>query len=265
MLIFWHMFIDTHAHIQLKDFDADRVETIARAQKAGVGRIIIVGFDVEENFRGLALAKKHDFIYASIGIHPHLASQWNEQVKAKIAQTAKQEEKIVAIGEIGLDYYAHPEMQYEIPPRDLQKTVFREQLRLAAKLDLPVIIHCRDAFADVIVILKEEGTQKAVFHCFSGNQEEAEQALENGYLLGFTGVITYPKAANLREIVQKCPIEKMLLETDCPWLAPQAHRGKRNEPAFVAEVYRLVAELKGMNMEALSEQVSLNVSDFFRF
>lgn len=251
------MFIDTHVHLHVKNFDADRQTVILRAQKAGIGKIINVGFDVEENFRAVALANQYEFIYAAIGVHPHLASQWNDSVGAKMIETIKREPKIVAIGETGLDYYKN------FQPRDLQQKVFRVQLALSRKVDLPVIIHCRDAISDALLILEEEKITRAVFHCFTGSTVEAKAVLDKGFYLGFTGVITYPKANELREIAQKCPTEKMFLETDCPYLAPQGSRGKRNEPSFVVEVYKEIARLKEISVADLERQIEENVSGFF--
>lgn len=232
------LLIDAHAHLHVKEFDKDRENVIKRAQAAGVSKIINVGFDIEGNFQALALAKKYNFIFAAMGIHPHLASEYSDEVAAKILQTVKREEKIVAIGETGLDYFKN------FQPADLQQKVFREQLRLAQKLDLPVIIHCRNAYKDLFKILEEEKITRAVMHCFTGTSVEAQEALGRGYYIGFTAIITYPKAQALQEVVKICPIDRILIETDCPFLAPQDERGKRNEPALLPTTYKKIVQLK---------------------
>lgn len=251
------MIIDVHAHLHVKDFDADRDAVIKRAWTAGVQKLINVGFDVEGNFAALALAKKYEWIFCSMGVHPHLASEWNDDVAAKIKQTVKREEKIVALGEMGLDYYKN------FQPREVQETAFREQLRLARELDLPVIIHCRDAFADTFKILAEEKIERALMHCFTGSMEEAQESWRRGYYTAFTGIITYSSAAALREVVKKCPPEKLIIETDCPYLAPQSKRGQRNEPAFLQEVADLIANLKNIQKPELEKIISQNVARLF--
>lgn len=238
------MFIDIHAHLHVREFDNDRDEVIKRAQEAGVSKMINVGFDVEGNFQALALAKKYDFIWATMGIHPHLASEWNDQVAAKIFDTAKKEERIVALGEMGLDYYKN------FQPKELQQKVFREQLKLARELGLPVIVHCRDAFEDAFKILSEEKIERVLLHCFTGTMEEAQEGWKRGYGTAFTGIITYPKATALREVVKMCPADKLFIETDCPYLAPQEHRGKRNEPAFIRETYEMASSLQRLEINA---------------
>lgn len=271
------MFIDCHAHLHVKEFDADRLEAIERARKAGVSKIINVGFDIEGNFQALALAKKYDrpsrseakpllrpkgatfLIYATMGIHPHLASEWNDAVGAKIFDAAKKEEKIIALGEMGLDYYKN------FQPPDLQKKVFQAQLRLAKELDLPVIIHCRDAFDDAFKFIDESKitNTKVLLHCFTGSLEVAQQAWKRGFFTSFTGIVTYPKAHGLREVVACAPLDKMLFETDCPFLAPVPYRGKRNEPAYVKEIYEYAARIKKLSIEELGSRVFQNANRLF--
>lgn len=251
------MIIDCHAHLHVKEFDADRADVIERARVAGVSKIINVGFDTEGNFQALALAKKYDFIYSTMGIHPHLSSDWSDDVGAKIAATVKKEEKIVALGEMGLDYYKN------FQPVEVQKNAFRAQLKLAKQLDLPVIIHCRDAFADVFKILHEEKMEHVLMHCFTGTLEEAEVCWRRGYYTAFTGIITYSSASALREVVAKCPVDKMVIETDCPFLAPQKYRGKRNEPSFLPEVLRQCAESRNVEYKKIEAQVYKNTLKLF--
>lgn len=251
------MLIDCHAHLHVKEFDSDRDAVIERALGAGVSKIINVGFDAEGNFAALALAKKYDFMYATMGIHPHLASEWNDQVGAKIYETAKREEKVIALGEMGLDYYKN------FQPKELQKNVFRAQLKLARELELPVIIHCRDAFDDVFAILKEEKIERVLLHCFTGTETEAAEAWRRGYYTAFTGIITYPSAGALREVVKKCPPDRLIIETDCPFLAPQGKRGERNEPAFLSETFKQVCDLKIVKKNPLAEQMKINAKALF--
>lgn len=251
------MFIDCHAHVHVKDFDADRAEVITRAQAAGLSKMINVGFDVEGNYAALALAQKHDFIYATMGIHPHLASEWNDQVGRKIFDTVKREPKIVALGEMGLDYYKN------FQPRELQMSVFRAQLKMARELNLPVIIHCREAFEDTFTILKEEKIERVLLHCFTGTMEEAKRGWAAGYFMAFTGIITYASAGPLREVVKKCPSDRLLMETDCPFLAPQKYRGKRNEPAYVEEIYKKAAEIQKKSLDELAAECMKNAEKLF--
>ncbi|MEK9133180.1 MAG: TatD family hydrolase [Patescibacteria group bacterium] len=252
------MLIDCHSHIHVKDFDRDRDEVIKRATVAGVLKMIEIGFDSEGIFKVVALANKYEFIYAVIGVHPHLASEWDEMIAAKIEKLVKMEEKVVAIGEIGLDYYKN------FQPRDLQQKVFREQLKLAKKLDMPVVIHCRDAYVDLFNIMDEEKVERALLHCFTGTEQEAEEGLKRGYYIAFTGVITYPSASALREVAKNAPLDKILIETDCPFLSPKSRRGQRNEPSFIGETYKEVAKLKKMSEDDLEEAITQNAHTFFR-
>lgn len=251
------MLIDTHAHLHVSAFDQDREAVIKRAREAGIGKLINVGFDVEGNFQAIALARKYDWMYATMGIHPHLASDWNDAVGAKIEDAVKRESKIVALGEMGLDYYKN------FQPPELQKKVFREQLKLAKKLDLPVIIHCREAFADAFKILDEEKIERVLLHCFTGTATEAEEGLKRGFFLAFTGIITYASAGDLRKVVASCPINKIFIETDCPFLTPQKHRGRRNEPAYTREIYEKVASIKKMPQDELEIAVAMNMEQLF--
>jgi len=250
--------IDAHSHIHVRQFDADRDEVIKRAQAAGITKMINVGFDIEGIFQAVALAKKHDFIYAAVGIHPHLASEWNEDSEEKIKKVVKMEEKIVAIGETGLDFYKN------FQPVDLQEKAFRGQIKIAQKFDLPIIIHCRDAYKDVFRILEEEGMKRVLLHCFTGKMEEAVYALKMGYFLAFTGVITYPSAGDLREVAAQTPLGRILIETDCPFLAPKSKRGQRNEPSFIPETYKEVAKIKKMSDADFIAAISQNASTFFK-
>lgn len=251
------MLIDIHAHLHVKDYDADRSQTIERARAAGISKIINVGFEVEGNFQALALAKKYDFIYSTMGIHPHLASEWNDDVGAKILKTAKMEDKVVAIGETGLDYYKN------FQPRETQEYAFREQLKLAKKLDLPVIIHARDSYDDIFGILDEEKMNRVILHCFTGTLAEAQKGWKRGFYTAFTGIITYPSAGSLREIVKLCPQNLLLAETDCPFLSPQSFRGKRNEPAFLKETFEQIVKIRDTDSSELESKLEENVKRMF--
>lgn len=250
------MFIDVHAHLHVQEFDDDREEVIQRALDNGVRKIVNVGFDVEGNYRALALAKKYEFIYATFGIHPHLASEWNDEVGQKIYELAKKEPKVIALGEMGLDFYKN------FQPREIQIKAFQGQLALAKELNLPVIIHCRDAFKDVFRILEDEKIERVLLHCFTGSLDIAKEAWRKGFSTSFTGIITYPSAQELRKVVASAPLEQLFFETDCPFLAPQKYRGKRNEPAFVEEIYTKTALLKNITHELLKEQIEKNFGLF---
>ena len=249
--------IDTHAHIHVKDYDADRSAVIERARSAGVSKIINVGFDAEGNWEALALAKQYDFIWCTMGIHPHLANEWNDYVEGTIEDAIKKEDRIVGIGEAGLDYFKN------FQSKELQKEVFKRQIRLAKKHDLPIIIHCREAFDDCLFLLKEGGSQKALFHCFTGVAEDAKKILDGGFYIAFTGIITYPSATAIREAAKITPMDRIFTETDCPYLAPQKYRGTRNEPAYVTEVLKKVAEIKDIPPEKAEQQIEINLNALF--
>lgn len=249
--------IDTHAHLHVKEFDADRAAVIERAKAAGLTTIINVGFDVEGNFQAIALAQKHEFMFATMGVHPHLASDWNDQVGAKILETCKREEKVVALGEMGLDYFKN------FQSKEIQEKAFRGQLQLAKELDLPVIIHCRDAFRDTFKILQEEKISRVLLHCFTGTMEEAEEGWKRGYFMAFTGIITYPSAQALRAVVRSCPLNRIFTETDCPFLAPQSHRGERNEPSFLPEIVATIAKEKRISNTELQSSIVSNCKELF--
>lgn len=250
------MLIDTHAHIEMKEFDSDRGDVINRARDAGVRYLISVGANMAGSKKAVGLAEKYENVYAAVGIHPHDVTEMDNSTIQTLRELAKSP-KVVAIGEIGLDYFK------EFSPKELQIVKFRELLSLAKELNKPVIIHDRDAHEDTLRILKEEGIQNGVVHCFSGDNEFAKEILKLGFYISFTGVITFPKAEETRSIVDAVPIERMLVETDCPYLAPVPHRGKRNEPAFVREIAKTIAEVKGLSLEDVARITTLNVKELF--
>jgi len=250
--------IDTHAHLQWPDFDKDREQVIKRAFTAGVSTIVNIGYDLNASREAVRIAEDHQDVYAVVGIHPHNAKTVEVDVLEKLRELAHGA-KVVAIGEIGLDYYRN------LSPRGRQKEAFEQQIRLAKELDLPVVVHDREAHADVMEMIRSLGKDvNGVLHCFSGSAEMAEEAIELGYLVSIAGPVTFPNARRLHQLVELLPEEWIVLETDCPWLAPQSRRGGRNEPAFILETARKVAELKGMQTDKLADLTSQNARRLFR-
>jgi TatD DNase family protein len=252
------MLVDSHAHLDDSRFDSDRDAMLQRAWDAGVRKILTIGNGggPDEMGCGIPFAESHDWIYASVGVHPHDAAKVEERHYAQIEQFA-QHPKVLAIGETGLDFY------YDNSPRDAQREVFRRQLALAKKLELPIIIHTRDADADTEEILKQEGLCRGVIHCFTSGDKLADFALSIGFFISFSGIVTFPNAKALAEVARRVPADRILVETDCPYLAPVPHRGKRNEPGFVADTARFVAELRGVPPDVLAAQVSANFDRVF--
>jgi TatD DNase family protein len=245
--------VDSHCHLDDKQFDADRDAVIARAREAGVERMMSIGTgngppDLEVALR---LARQHDFIYATVGVHPHDASKATPETFAALEGLAA-EAKVLAIGEIGLDYH------YDFSPRDVQRDVFVAQLELAGRAGKPIVIHTRQAWDDTLRVLRAHWSGKGIIHCFSGGAEEAEQALDLGFYLSFGGVITFPKAEALREAARMAPEDRLLVETDAPYLAPVPKRGKRNEPAFMVETARRLSEVRGVTPERIAEVTTGN-------
>ena len=262
------MFVDSHAHLDGRQFEADREAVIARARDAGVRTIVAIGNGdgPPELDAGIRLAEKHDFMYATIGIHPHEARLASEQAFGEMERLARHP-KVIAWGEIGLDYY------YDHSPRETQRQVFLRQMELAAAAKLPIVIHCRpsegreDAWDDCLGLIEEQWAAKGsggILHCFTGNWAQAKRALDVGFMISFAGNVTFPKAQQIRDAAVHVPLDRMLLETDSPYLAPIPHRGKRNEPAFVKETARKLGELRGMSMEELGERTSRNFYNFFK-
>ena len=251
--------IDTHAHLDFPEYDIDRDEVVKRAEEAGVRYIITVGTDVGKAQECIEIAGTHPNVFASVGMHPHYADGLTEAVWRQIRELSESD-KVVAIGEVGLDYYRNESS------KEAQIALFRKMLYLSRERDLPVIIHCREAFDDVLDILRDFGSReklKGVVHCFSGTAAEAAECLRLGLHISFTGNITFKKAEGLREVAREVPIEKMLLETDCPYLAPVPKRGKRNEPAYVVHTARFLAELKGLAYEDVARNTTLAAHNLF--
>ena len=261
------MFVDSHAHLDGKQFDVDREAVIARAREAGVGTIVAIGNGdgPEDCDCGIRLAEKYDSMYATLGIHPHEASLATDAVFEKMRQWAKHP-KVIAWGEIGLDYF------YDHSPRDVQKRVFSKQMELAKEAKLPIVIHCRpsnnseDAWDDCLGMIRDQWSPTGlggILHCFTGNWDQAKQGLDMGFLISFAGNVTFPKAQTIREAAKHVPMERMLIETDSPYLAPVPHRGKRNEPAFVVETARQLGDLRGLSGEEIGARTSENFHSFF--
>lgn len=252
--------IDTHAHLNDNRFAHDVSEVIDRARQAGVKAIINVGYDLVSSGEAVSMASTYDFLFAAVGIHPHEASQVNEEAYQELERLAAGKH-VVAIGEIGLDYY------YNHSPHHVQQDVFRKQINLAKHLSLPVIIHDRDAHDDVLVILQEEGAREigGVMHCFSGDTELARHCLDLGFYISLAGPVTFKNSQALAEVARFVPDDRLLFETDAPYLAPVPYRGRRNEPAYVRSVAEKVAELRGATVDNLSEQVLENAKRLFKW
>lgn len=257
------MFVDSHAHIDGPEFDADREEIIERAHAAGVSAILNVGTGDPHSGafeRAIELGKSHQTVYTAIGTHPHDARFYNDEAEEKTRSLIQNGERVVAWGEIGLDFH------YDNSPRDVQIEVFKRQLHAARELDLPVVIHTREAETETIDILKTDydgADRRGVFHCFSGSEDLAKRALEIGFMISFSGIVTFKKADDLRNIARQVPLDRLLIETDCPYLTPVPHRGKRNEPAYVVEVARFLAALHGLEIEELGRITTENFMRFF--
>ena len=253
--------VDSHAHVDVSDFDADRDAMLVRARSAGVAMMLAIGNGPELEKLGAAVpyAEQHDWIYASVGIHPHEAKHASDAHYAELDRLARHP-RVIAWGEIGLDYH------YDHSPRDIQARVFRRQLEHARAAKTPIVIHCREAWPDCLKILEEDWRSSAlggIFHCFSGTIEEARCGMEMGFLISFAGNVSYPKSQNLRDAARQIPLDCLLVETDSPFLAPLPHRGKRNEPAYVAEVARTIANVRNLAADEVARATAENFRRFF--
>ena len=249
------LLIDSHAHLDFSQFDADREATIFRAQRAGIEAIINVGTNLASSQASVALAGKHDFVYATVGFHPHDAKNVDRSALEELRSLADHP-KVVAIGEIGLDYYR------DLSPRPAQRQAFTDQLALAMELGLPAVVHSRDAQEDVEAILGSfDGT--AILHSYSGGPERLQWALETGCYISISGPVTFRNAARLRTVAAAAPLDRLLVETDCPYLTPHPHRGRRNEPAYVRFVAGAVARARGYAPEAVARATVANTRRAF--
>jgi len=256
------MFIDSHAHIDFYSYDDDRKEMIQRAQDAGIDIIVAIGNgDVDKNSheKAQALADEYPFVYTTVGLHPHDALLFDDALAKHLIELSYHP-KVIGWGELGLDYY------YDHSPQEVQKAAFIKQLALARERKLPIIIHTRDAEEDTKEILKEHWLDTGlagIFHCFTGSYELAKAAVDMGFLISFSGVITFKKSKELRETAARLPLDRLLIETDCPYLAPEPFRGKRNEPAWVIETAKKLAEIHNTTIEKVAEITSNNFHKFF--
>lgn len=252
------MLFDTHVHLNDDQFKEDIEEVIKRAQEAGVSSMVVVGFDRATITRAMELIEEYAFIYAAIGWHPVDAIDMLDEDLAWIEELSSHP-KVVAIGEMGLDYH------WDKSPRDIQKEVFRKQIRLAKKVKLPIVIHNREATADIVDILKEEHAEEVggIMHCFSGSPEVAKECLNMNFYISLGGPVTFKNAKKPKEVAVEVPLDKLLIETDCPYLAPHPYRGKRNEPAYVKLVAEQIAELKGLTFEEVAVATNQNARKLF--
>jgi TatD DNase family protein len=251
---------DTHAHLHFSEFASDLDAVLERARAAGVAGIVTVGTDGSSNRAAVAMAEDRPGILASVGIHPHDAREASDADWASLEALAQSSPKVVALGEMGLDYFRN------LSPPDVQALAFRRQLRLARRLDKPVIVHCREAHAETLAILAEERVDEVggVMHCFSGDVPIAKRCLDLGLMVSLAGPVTYKNARALPEVARFVPEDRLVVETDCPYLPPQPHRGQRNEPAHVRLTAARIAELRGMDLESLARATSDNAMRLFR-
>ena len=252
------MLFDTHAHMDDRAFDEDREELLAGFAQKGVGLVMNPGCSLESSRNAVALAEKYDFVYAAVGSHPDVADEVNDAVLEEYRKLCKLNPKVKAIGEIGLDYH------YEDIPREIQKKAFIAQMELARELDMPVIVHERDAHEDGMDIIAQFPTVKGVFHCYSGSAEMAKQLVKLGWYIGFTGVLTFKNARKAVETAQSIPLERIVIETDCPYMAPEPFRGKRNDPSLVYRVAEKLAEIRGISVEEAQRATFENGKRLYR-
>ena len=252
------MLFDTHTHFDAEQFDADRDEVLSGLPARGVSLAVNPGCDIPSSRAAIALAEKYPFLYAAIGYHPENCGPYVESDLEIFREMAKNP-KVVAIGEIGLDYYWE-----ENPPKEFQQQVFRAQMQLARELDLPVIVHDREAHADSLAIVKEFPDVRGVFHCYSGSVELAKELVKLGWMISFTGVLTYKNARKAVEVAEAIPIEHLMIETDSPYMAPVPHRGKRNDSGYVLHICEKLAEIKGISTEECARITLESGKRFFR-
>lgn len=250
------MLIDSHAHLEMKEFDRDRAEVIGRARAAGVEAIVTVGTNLRLSRKALSLARQYENVYATVGVHPHDASKADDKVLEELKQLAE-DAKVVAYGEIGLDFFRN------ISPREKQIEIFATQLQIAKVLNLPVVIHDRDAHEQTLTMVRDSGVRRGVFHCFSGDWSMARKCIDLGFYISIPGVVTFEKSKVLQEVSRRVPADAILLETDCPYLTPEPHRGKRNEPSFMVHTAQKVADIRGIPIEELATAATANTRRLF--
>ncbi len=253
------MLFDSHAHYDDERFNDDRDQVILEAHKSGVSYILNASSSMESSVKSIQLAEKFDFVYASVGIHPHSAAHANDSMMTILAEMASNS-KVVAIGETGLDYH------YDFSPREVQKFWFAQHIYLARQLGLPLVIHDREAHNDVLGLVESEKAKDVggVFHCYSGSVEMADRVLKNNFYISVGGVVTFKNARRLVEVVRHVPLDKLLIETDCPYMAPEPYRGRRNDSRYVRLVAEKIAEIKGLEFEEVAETTAENARRLFR-
>ena len=251
------MLIDTHCHLDFPELKKDFDVVLARAKEAGVEKFVVPGVAISNSRAAVKLTEANENIFVAVGIHPHDADSLDTKILTELEELA-QNKRVVAIGEIGLDFF-----RLKNSP-EIQKNAFQQQLELAQKLNLPIIIHSREADEDILRILDQFKNLRGVFHCFGGDWDFAQEVLMRGFFIGLTGIVTFPNAKNLQEVAKKVPFEKFLIETDAPFLAPQKFRGQRCEPAFVREVAEEIAKLRGISIEEIAEKTTKNAEKLFR-
>lgn len=252
------MIFDTHAHLDDRAFDADREELLSQLPSNGVGLLMNPGCSLASSLAAVELAKKYDYVYAAVGSHPDAADEVNEQVLSRYRELVKKNPKVRAIGEIGLDYH------YEDIPREIQQRAFRAQMALAAELNLPVIVHEREAHEDGMKIVREYPGVTGVFHCFSGSLEMAQWLIARGWYIGFGGVLTFKNAKKALHVAANIPLERIVLETDCPYMAPEPFRGRRNDPGKLCRVAEKLAQLRGKTAEEIQAITLENGRSLYR-
>ena len=249
--------IDSHCHLADAKFQSDLPEVLSRAEQAGVEQFVTIADTIEEGEKCLELAEKYEQVFCTIGVHPHVAKTWSPESADRVREMAQSSSKVVAIGEIGLDYH------YMNSPRDDQLRAFREQIGIAKELGLPIVVHNRESIADFKDVISDCKPEKMVLHCCTEQWEDVKDLVDRGYLLGFTGIATYPKSEAIRETIAQCPMTQMMVETDAPYLAPEGLRGKRCEPAYVMDVARLIATIKGVDLSEVDTVTTKNAEEFY--
>jgi TatD DNase family protein len=250
------MFFESHAHYDDALYDEDRGRLLAELKENGVDDVVNIGADIKSSEKSLRLAQKYNFIYAAVGVHPHEAKTLNEDNFSQLEAMCERK-KCVAVGEIGLDYH------YDNSPRDVQRFWFERQLELAYKINKPVVIHSRDAAEETFEIIRNKSVRRGVIHCYSGALKMAQEYVDMGFYLGIGGVVTFPKTKKLREVVEHIPLTKLLIETDCPYLAPVPHRGERNESKFLHFIAAKIAEIRQTTIENVAELTRISAKELF--
>ncbi len=254
------LLVDTHCHLDFPEYEESEADVVERAKQAGVGSMLTIGINQESSRRAIELSRQFPEVYAAIGIHPHDAAKATDH-DFEVFERLLEKEDVVALGETGLDFY------YENSPKETQIKVLKRFLEMSKIKNLPYIFHVRDAFSEFFEVMKkyESRNLRGVMHCFSGGEAEAEEALRHGLLISFTGILTFKKSDQVREVAKAIPLDKILLETDSPFLAPQSHRGKTNEPSFLPEIAEVLAEVKGVTTEEVAEVTTENCRKLFGF